>query len=222
VSFKPELPAAWVLLLSAPMESKEHWEGVYRSKGSQQVSWYEAVPRLSIDLIEACDIGKAEPIIDVGGGASSLVDALLDRDYTNITVLDISATALELAQKRLGDRAGLVKWIVSDVLDAVLPEKHLAVWHDRAVFHFLTRPEDRARYVRVMRAAVKHGAGIVMATFGPNGPRKCSGLDVMRYSGRELLAELGPGIRLLESFAEMHPTPAGTHQEFQFSRFDIA
>lgn len=204
------------------MEIKEHWEGVYRTKGSQQVSWYQDEPRTSVALIERCAAGKDAPVIDVGAGASSLADALLERGYTDITVLDISAAALQVVQKRLGERAGLVKWMVSDVLDAVLPERHFGVWHDRAVFHFLTRADDRARYVRLLRDSVKPGGSIVMATFGPNGPPKCSGLEVMRYSGESLLAELGPGVRLEESFTEIHPTPFGTTQEFQFCRFRMA
>ncbi len=204
------------------MEIKEHWESVYRTKGSQQVSWYQAEPRTSVALIEKCAVRKDEPVLDVGAGASSLADALLDRGFTDITVLDISAAALQVAQNRLGERAGLVKWIVSDLLDAVLPEHYFGVWHDRAVFHFLTRADDRSRYVRLLRDSMKPGGSIVMATFGPNGPPKCSGLDVMRYSGEGLLAELGAGVTLEESFIEIHPTPFGTNQEFQFARFRMA
>jgi trans-aconitate methyltransferase len=202
------------------METREHWEAVYRTNRNH--SWHQAEPRHSVELIEECAPDRDAAIIDVGGGDSLLVDALLDRGHSDITVLDISAAALHVAHKRLGVRAALVKWIVSDVLTAVLPDHHFCVWHDRAVFHFLTLAEHRKRYVHLMKEAIKPGGCIVMATFGPNGPLKCSGLDVMRYSGRSLLAELGAGVALLESSTEIHATPSGAHQEFQYSRFRMA
>lgn len=203
------------------MEMKRHWEWVYASKAPADVSWFQAEPGQSLALIGRCGLTMNAAILDVGAGASALPDGLLARGYSDITVLDISAAALNVAQKRLGEKAARIKWIVSDVLDAPLPEHHFDVWHDRAVFHFLTRAEDRARYVALMRASLKRGASIIMATFGPGGPLKCSGLDVVRYSAETLQKELGAGLVLEESFLEMHPTPFGTQQEFLFCRFTM-
>jgi SAM-dependent methyltransferase len=193
-----------------------YWETIYRSKAPTELSWYQPEARLSLDLIRRVAIDLDTPIIDVGGGASTLVDGLLDAGYRAVTVLDLAPTALARAQQRLGDRARLVTWIVGDVLTAPLDSNGYAVWHDRAVLHFLTDPRDRARYVARARRAVRLGGHAIVASFGPGGPTRCSGLEVMRYSPEGMHAEFGASFRLLDSVQEDHRTPSGLTQVFTY------
>jgi SAM-dependent methyltransferase len=192
-----------------------HWENVYASKCDAELSWTQAEPTTSLALIaEACSAGR---IIDVGGGTSLLAERLLDRGYA-VTVLDISQAAIDRARQRLGERASEVGWLVADVT----AEPDLGtfdLWHDRAVFHFLTASEDRAAYGALLAGTIPVGGHAVIATFALDGPEKCSGLEVRRYDGRALAAELGPGFRLLKSVPELHRTPWDTTQSFQYSLF---
>ncbi|HEX6287838.1 MAG TPA: class I SAM-dependent methyltransferase [Herpetosiphonaceae bacterium] len=196
------------------MDTKAGWETMYSTKDPTQVSWYQEHPRLSLHLIQSTGIDPTAPIIDVGGGAATLVDDLLAHGFQNITVLDISAAALEAARKRLGPRAAAVTWLEADIAQVQLPHHAYTVWHDRAVFHFLTDPDDRRRYVEAMRHAVEPGGHVIVATFAPEGPRKCSGLDVVRYDARTLHDEFGDDFTLISSANETHRTPFGTDQKF--------
>jgi SAM-dependent methyltransferase len=196
--------------------TQEHWEHIYRTKDPTRVSWYQPEPRLSLDLIKRVAPDHRARIIDVGGGASALVDGLLDAGYTDVTVLDLAPSALALAQERIGPRAHLVTWIAGSILDVSLPSAGYTVWHDRAVFHFLTAAEDRARYVAQVRRAVRPGGHAIVASFGPEGPTRCSGLDVVRYSPEAMHGEFGSGFRLLDSAREDHHTPAGATQAFVY------
>jgi SAM-dependent methyltransferase len=195
--------------------AKDHWESVYASKTDAELSWTQPDPHLSLSLIaEVCPSGH---VIDVGGGTSLLAGKLLDLGYS-VTVLDISEAAVKRARERLGPRAGMIHWIVADVTAS--PDLGSAdVWHDRAVFHFLTNPADRAAYVTLLNRTVSVGRHAVIATFAPDGPEKCSGLDVRRYSGLTLSAELGPSFALLKSVQETHVTPQGKPQSFEYSTF---
>uniref|UniRef100_UPI002AB78998 class I SAM-dependent methyltransferase n=1 Tax=Paraburkholderia sp. J8-2 TaxID=2805440 RepID=UPI002AB78998 len=162
------------------MQSKEHWNHVYETKASTDVSWFQEHPRQSIELIEQSGVDKDAAIIDVGGGASTLVDDLIDKGYSELTVLDLSEAALEVARERLGERVQAVSWIVGDVTKADLPVHAFDVWHDRAVFHFLTSEAEREAYVRTVLRTVKPGGTVIVATFAEDGPERCSGLPVMR------------------------------------------
>jgi SAM-dependent methyltransferase len=195
---------------------QEHWDGIYRRKPPTEVSWYQPEAELSLGLIRRVAREADEPIIDVGAGASALVDGLLDAGYRALTVLDLAPTALALAQARLGARASLVRWMAADVLEASLPLDRYAVWHDRAVFHFLTEPAQRARYVAQVRRSVRSGGHVIVASFAPDGPTRCSGLDVVRYTPAAMHAEFGEGFRLLDSVREDHRTPAGSSQAFVY------
>lgn len=197
------------------MNSREHWDNVYSNKRDSEVSWTQADPRLSLSLVtEVCPKGS---IIDVGGGNSVLVDRLLDAGYS-VAVLDISEAALARARARLGPRGDQVRWICADVTGS--PELgHLDVWHDRAVFHFLTRPADRAAYVALMTRTIRPGGHAIIATFALDGPTQCSGLDVCRYDGASLAAELGKNLVLMKTVSESHLTPWGKAQSFQYSVF---
>lgn len=198
-------------------DSKTHWEKIYAAKTASEVSWYRPHLETSLALIERA--AKSAPVIDVGGGESTLVDDLLARGYLNITVLDISEIALATAKKRLGKAADRVRWIAADATQAALENGAYAVWHDRAVFHFLASPQRRAAYVETLARAVKPGGHAIIATFGPDGPAKCSGLDVTRYSGETLQREVGAGFKLLESSLESHLTPSGATQQFLYCCF---
>jgi SAM-dependent methyltransferase len=197
-------------------DTKPHWDKVYASKQPTEVSWYQPHLRVSFDLIERSGVTQVDHIIDVGGGASTLVDDLLDRDFNNLTVLDISSNAIEVSRSRLGNRAALVHWITDDVLLAPLEKGKYRLWHDRAVLHFLTNADDRRTYVGQVRHAVLPGGFVVISTFSLDGPSKCSGLETCRYSPETLLAEFGPGFRLLESHSELHRTPSGAVQAFLY------
>lgn len=210
------MPRQAALKLKTPrrMDPKSHWERIYRTKLPTQVSWYQAHARRSLDLIRRVSPPPNGAIIDVGGGASTLIDDLLDAGYHDLTVLDLSATALAEARVRLDMRAGSVRWIEVDILDAPLPKAGYSLWHDRAVFHFLTAPADRARYVAQVRRAVRSGGFVLVATFADDGPTRCSGLEVDRYSPDALHAEFGAPFRLMVSEREEHVTPGGVRQAF--------
>jgi SAM-dependent methyltransferase len=198
---------------------KDHWEKVYATKVATEVSWYRPYLDSSIRLILS-NARPEEPVIDAGGGASTLVDDLLERGFTDVTLLDLSGRALDVARGRLGARAGNVRWIEADVTRYDFPESAFALWHDRAVFHFLTHAEDRARYVETLARALQAGGRVVIAAFAMDGPPKCSGLDVARYAPETLSAELGKRFRLLESFEEDHHTPSGGVQRFLYCVFE--
>jgi 2-polyprenyl-3-methyl-5-hydroxy-6-metoxy-1,4-benzoquinol methylase len=183
------------------------------------VSWFRPHLETSIALIERAAGERDAAIIDIGGGASTLVDDLLRHGYTNLTVLDISPSALEITKKRLGENSRQVQWICADVAQASLPLKSYDVWHDRAVFHFPIQPEQRRNYVRSVTSAMKPGGHVIVSTFGPEGPTRCSGLDVLRYDSDSLRDEFGQRFRLIESFTENHRTPAGTTQQFLYCHF---
>ena len=198
------------------MSSKEHWENVYRSKPATGVSWYAPHLGRSLALVERATGGPGARVIDVGGGASTLVDDLLDRGYRNVTVLDLSQEALEVAKARLDERAAGVTWIAADATTAPLPEAHYDVWHDRAVFHFLTDAEARRLYVANVKRGVRPGGHVIVATFGPEGPERCSGLDIVRYDADALHGEFGTAFVKADSVREVHITPWGTAQEFVY------
>jgi len=198
------------------MQKKTHWESVYHTKVPTQVSWFQEHPELSLKFIEQTGIDKSAQIIDVGGGASTLVDDLIGAGYRNVTVLDISGAALDVAQQRLGAKAAAVTWLEEDVTQVRLPEKFFDVWHDRAVFHFLTGAEDRLRYVDAVQRSVKTGGHVIVATFGLEGPMRCSGLDVVRYSADSLHDEFGDDFQLIDKTTESHHTPSGTEQQFVY------
>jgi len=195
---------------------RAHWDQVHESKSPQEVSWIQEHPKLSLALIERAGIGLGAPILDVGGGVSHLVDHLLERGHSSISVLDISEAALDHTRRRLGPRAQQVNFIVGDALEVELP-LGLRLWHDRAVFHFLTTPEARARYAKRLGRCVAPGGYALMATFAEDGPERCSGLPVMRFSADALHAELGlEAFERLETRQEVHHTPAGREQRFQY------
>ena len=198
------------------MDQKKHWETIYQTKDVHTVSWFQVDARESLDLITRYAPDRTAPIIDVGGGASVLVDDLLSAGYTDLTVLDVSETALEIARQRLGDAAARVKWIVADVRDAPLPERRFTIWHDRAVFHFLTDATDRQAYVEQVQRTVRPGGYVLIAAFAEDGPKTCSGLPVVRYSAESLHSEFGPAFRIVTSEHEDHHTPAGREQSFLY------
>jgi SAM-dependent methyltransferase len=198
------------------MKRKDHWEEVYRTKAPHQVSWYPPEARLSREMITRLAPGREARILDVGSGASMLVDRLLADGYEHIWTLDLSEAALDLARGRLGVLGERVEWITADVLAADLPPSAFDVWHDRALFHFLTDAADRARYVRQVKRAVRPGGILIVATFAEDGPTRCSGLDVMRYSADALHDEFGQEFELLESRREQHLTPSGAVQAFSY------
>lgn len=198
------------------MSIHEHWEHIYASKAPDQVSWYCDHLTASLDLIERTSIAHDAAIIDVGGGESTLVDDLLERGFEDITVLDISETAIDANWKRLGSRAERVHWISADVTQAELGRDRYDVWHDRAVFHFLTKADDRIAYVRQVMHAVRPGGHVIIGAFGPEGPMRCSGLEVVRYDSQSLHGEFGPRFRLIESSRQLHQTPFGTMQQFLY------
>ena len=205
------------------MNRQEHWEHIYETKAPDKVSWYSPHLSTSLELIERAAVSHAAAIIDVGGGESTLVDDLLARGYVNITVLDISKKAIDACRNRLGTRAEPVHWIAADVTEIELEPSQFDVWHDRAVFHFLTAPRDRVAYVHRVARAVKAGGHLVIGTFGPEGPTRCSDLDVVRYDADSLRHEFGRRFRLLDSSKQWHRTPSGTVQQFLYCycRFEL-
>lgn len=198
------------------MDPRSHWEQVYRTKGPDQVSWFQPEAKLSLELIQLVAPARDTAIIDVGAGASMLVDGLLTAGYSRITVLDLSPAALAQSQQRLSNGAGSVVWQEADVLTADLDAGAFDVWHDRAVFHFLTSAAERTRYIKQVRQAVRPGGFVLVATFAENGPIRCSGLDVARYTPEGLHGEFGTDFRLVESRREEHRTPGGAPQAFTY------
>ena len=197
------------------MSTKKHWETIYTTKAPQEVSWTEEIPQTSIDLIAKFKLPKFAKIVDIGGGDSLLVDHLLALGYTNITILDISHSAIERAKKRLGEKSLQVKWIVSNILDFTPPESY-DLWHDRAVFHFLTRKEDIETYkARLTQTETSH---LVLGTFSKKGPLKCSGLPITQYSIEDINTTFSPQFQIIEAFNQDHITPFDTAQSFTFAR----
>lgn len=200
-------------------DRRAHWDNVYATKGEAEVSWFQNSPATSLAMIRAANLDREAAIIDIGGGASRLVDALLQDGHRDVAVLDLSANALDVAKKRLGAAASVVDWIVADVT-TWRSAKTYHLWHDRAAFHFLTESRDRAAYVERLRSALAPGGYVIIATFAPDGPEQCSGLPVQRHDSASLLAELGAEFELIETRSEIHHTPWHSTQAFQFSRFE--
>lgn len=215
---KPRCPMVTLIAASIQyegvMQSKDHWEHVYTTKPTTDVSWYQEHAEQSLQLIHETGVPRNASVIDVGGGASTLVDDLLRDGYRAITVLDLSAAALKAAQVRLGNRGRSVAWIEGNIIDAALPEKGYDVWHDRAVFHFLTEEAERQAYVNQVLRSVKPQGHVIIATFAEDGPTQCSGLPVMRYSPEQLHGQFGLSFALLKQEREEHHTPFGTTQKF--------
>lgn len=196
----------------------DHWERVYATKDEAEVSWYQEVPTISLEMIKSADISRDAALIDIGGGASNLVDALLDRGFTDLTVLDLSKAALKMSRQRLGDVAEQVQWIAADITNW-RPKRQYSLWHDRATFHFLTAPQDRAAYLAALKAAIPPGGWAILATFDLDGPEQCSGLPVVRYSPETLAECLGREFTPVKQCHHVHRTPGGASQSFQFSMF---
>jgi SAM-dependent methyltransferase len=200
------------------VDRQAHWQSVYGTKAETEVSWFQERASSSLDLIHATGAQASASILDIGGGASRLVDALLDEGFGAVTVLDLSAEALATAQARLGARASTVRWLVADVTTWE-PARAFDVWHDRAAFHFLTDAKDRAAYAERVGRAVRPGGHVIIGTFATDGPERCSGLPVQRHDARSLGEALGSAFELVESRRHDHRTPMGGTQRFQFSRF---
>jgi SAM-dependent methyltransferase len=198
------------------MTEQNYWDRIYREKAPDAMSWYAPHLEISLKLIEAAAPARSASIVDVGGGESTLVDDLLHREYTDVTVLDISREAVEVTKKRLGVASEQVRWIVGSITEVDLESKTYDVWHDRAAFHFLTDRQARVKYVQQVARAVKPGGHVIVGTFGPQGPERCSGLDVMRYDAESLHGEFGIKFRLVESRSEEHTTPWDTTQQFLY------
>jgi trans-aconitate methyltransferase len=196
-------------------QRKSHWEKIYGERKPDEVSWFQAEPKKSLEFISLSGASKDTPIIDVGGGASILVDRLLAQGYSDLTVLDISAAALAYDRERLGSEAAKIKWIESDIID-FKPERKYGLWHDRAVFHFLTDKADRERYGKLLHQALAIGGHLVLASFAPDGPEKCSGLAVCRYDASNISEELGPDFTLIREESESHRTPWDKEQKFRY------
>jgi ubiquinone/menaquinone biosynthesis C-methylase UbiE len=201
---------------SISVDAKTHWEKVYATKTPDAVSWYRRHLDRSLALIERAVPERSASIIDVGGGESTLVDDLLLRGYTNITVLDVSQGAIDVTRSRLGSAADQVRWIAADITQVELEPRAYDLWHDRAVFHFLTVPEQRTAYVGQVARSVKPGGHVIVSAFGPEGPTKSSGLEVVRYDAESLHREFGVSFRLVESSTELHRTPFDTTQQFLY------
>ena len=200
------------------LDRQAHWENVYGTKGEKDVSWFQESPTISLDLIRATGVRSGASIIDVGGGASRLVDTLLGHGFEAVTVLDLSENALSAAKARLGNGASKVRWIVADVTTWE-PADIYDVWHDRAAFHFLTEPKDRDAYAEKVSRAVRPGGHVIIGTFAPDGPERCSGLPVVRHDAKTLGNTLGRSFEVIERRRHDHRTPMGGIQRFQFSRF---
>ncbi len=199
-------------------ERQRHWENAYAGKAEDEVSWFQDSPELSLALIAAAGLGRKARLIDVGGGASRLADMLLDAGFKDITVLDIAEPGLAKTKARLGRRADEIAWVVADIT-TWRPEGTFDLWHDRAVFHFLTEADDRRAYVEALRRALTPGGHVILAAFGPDGPEKCSGLPVVRYDAAGITKELGGDFSLEEERGETHVTPGGVTQHFLYFRF---
>ena len=200
------------------MDARRHWESVYESRPADRVSWFRPHLDRSLDLIASLELPRDAPILDVGGGACTLVDDLLELGYSDVTVLDVSEAALQAARSRVGNRGA--RWLRADVTNPEeLPANAFRLWHDRALFHFLLEPEARARYLAAVRRSVVAGGHVVIAAFGPNGPQTCSGLAVRRYDAEALHEELGSGFARVADSKELHTTPSGVRQEFVYGLF---
>ena len=199
-------------------DRKTHWDNIYKDKGADEVSWFQPKPDLSLKLIENSKTDQAEAILDVGGGLSRLVDHLFDDGFSRLAVLDISAHAISSTRQRLGKKALNIEWFAQDILEFETDHK-FSLWHDRAVFHFLTRKEDREQYVNILRAALKNNGQLIIAAFAIGGPEKCSGLEIVQYDAVKLQAELGDHFELLEQQSEVHVTPSSVKQQFTYFRF---
>ena len=198
------------------MNSQDHWNRIYTEKASDQVSWYRPHLEASLALIERAAAGPSASIIDVGAGESTLVDDLLARGYSDLTILDISQEAISASKKRLGKAAERVRWLVADITHAEIEGCAFDIWHDRAVFHFLTSEADRRAYVRQVTHTVKRGGHVILSAFGPEGPTRCSGLEVVRYDAESLQREFGTAFQLVSSSRHLHETPFGTTQQFTY------
>lgn len=205
--------------MQSAMDSQTHWDHVYQTKSADQTSWYQPHLHTSLEWISTAAPDRSASIIDVGGGESTLADDLLVLGYRNITVLDIAEAAVAKSRHRLGPAANQIKWLIADITTAALPPRSYDLWHDRAVFHFLTDPAQRRAYARQLASSLRPSGHAVIATFGPEGPQKCSGLQTLRYDAESLLHELGPDFRLLESAILDHQTPFGTKQQFLYCDF---
>ena len=202
----------------AGFDRKSHWEEVYESKSPLKVSWFQENPALSLRLIGDAGLQNSDAIIDVGGGASRLVDELCKKGLTNISVLDLAAKALSISKQRLAEKAREVEWLVADVTEFNPPQQY-ALWHDRAVFHFLTQKVDREKYLEVLKRALYPGAHFIIMAFAIHGPEKCSGLNIVQYDAEKMQAELGDSFDLIDSGEEKHITPAGGEQNFAYFHF---
>ena len=200
------------------LDAKKHWEELYHSTSPGKVSWYQENPATSLNFIEKTGLPKEAPILDVGSGASTLVDQLLLRGYRNLALLDVSTKALLLTRQRLGGKATDVAWHHGDVTRYSLPEQY-SLWHDRAAFHFLVDPSDRRAYVTSLRQGLRPQGHLILATFAVGGPTRCSGLDVTQYDTQKITTELGQNFRLIETLEELHQTPAGVEQLFSYFWF---
>lgn len=200
------------------MQRKAHWENVYNEKSPLQVSWYQSDPKISLQLIEATDCTKDAAVIEVGGGASVLVDRLLESGYRNVSVLDLSGKALAHAKHRLGDEGLAVNWFEADITEFDPPTSY-DIWHDRAVFHFLTDARERSMYIDTLSKALRKGGHLVIATFAMGGPTKCSGLEIVQYDANKISSELGPAFELQSEQFETHITPSGGGQKFNYFYF---
>ncbi|HTF64246.1 MAG TPA: class I SAM-dependent methyltransferase [Edaphobacter sp.] len=202
------------------MHAKTHWESLYARRAPEETSWYRPHLDVSLSLIDRVAPGHSAAIIDVGGGTSTLADDLIRRGYANVTVLDLSETALRTAKERLGPGSAQIQWLAADVCEVDLPLDHYDLWHDRAVFHFLMLPEQRASYVERAAASVKRNGHLIVSTFGPEGPTRCSGLDTAYYDAAALQGEVGSQFRLADSQIEWHTTPSGGKQQFLYCLFE--
>jgi SAM-dependent methyltransferase len=200
------------------MNNRDHWESAYSARRYQEQSWFQETPSRSLAMIKSAQLSANSPVIDVGCGASNLVDCLLDHQFKDISLLDVSSVALAQVRKRLGPDAINVHWYQQDILSFVPPRQY-ALWHDRAVFHFLTQEQDQQRYVDILHQALQPGGHLIIAAFALNGPEKCSGLEVMRHDAITLTGVLGKRFHLRDQDLEDHQTPAGRHQNFGYYRF---
>jgi 2-polyprenyl-3-methyl-5-hydroxy-6-metoxy-1,4-benzoquinol methylase len=204
--------------MTGTTDRQAHWDQVYTTKAEDEVSWFQVRPTISMELIHATGVGRDAAIIDIGGGESRLVDTLVDEGYSDVSVLDLSEQALSATKARLGQRAPQVGWIVADVT-AWRPDREYDLWHDRAAFHFLTEPTDRAAYRDRLLKALRPRGHVIISTFALDGPERCSGLPVVRYDAAALTDALGPSFRLIDTRNHEHHTPMGRVQKFQFSWF---
>lgn len=215
--WRPNYLAVKILQMSTE-DRRTHWETVYQTKDPESVSWYQPEPKPSLELFDSLKLEPNAHILDVGGGDSRLADHLLHRGFSELTVLDLSQTALDRARKRLGPEGGKVRWIATDILDFE-PNQPIDLWHDRAAFHFLTDPKEVRDYLRILRRGLKPGGYLILGTFSTEGPERCSGLPVQQYSAQGLQALLGPGFSPLRCFLRDHVTPGGGRQNFLYCLF---